>query len=66
MKAGARAAAAAALLVVASAHAELRPEWELGAGYCGKGQAAKVDAGGPHIRCLATLAGNSPGSSGEG
>ncbi|MDP2343161.1 MAG: TldD/PmbA family protein [Deltaproteobacteria bacterium] len=33
--------------------------WELGSGYCGKGQPAKVDAGGPHIRCLATLAGNS-------
>lgn len=25
--------------------------WDLGAGYCGKGQAAKVDAGGPYIRC---------------
>ena len=31
--------------------------WELGSGYCGKGQPAKVDAGGPHIRCTATLAG---------
>jgi TldD protein len=32
--------------------------WELGSGFCGKGQPAKVDAGGPHLRCLATLAGN--------
>ncbi len=31
--------------------------WENGAGYCGKGQAAKVDAGGPHIRCRCTLGG---------
>jgi TldD protein len=31
--------------------------WDLGSGYCGKGQPAKVDAGGPHIRCTATLAG---------
>ncbi len=34
--------------------------WELGSGFCGKGQPAKVDAGGPHIRCMATLAGNAP------
>ena len=33
--------------------------WDLGSGYCGKGQPAKVDAGGPHIRCTATLAGGS-------
>jgi TldD protein len=33
--------------------------WELGSGYCGKGQPAKVDAGGPHIRCTAVLAGGS-------
>ena len=31
--------------------------WELGSGFCGKGQPAKVDAGGPHIRCTVTLAG---------
>ncbi|HEY1097367.1 MAG TPA: TldD/PmbA family protein [Myxococcota bacterium] len=33
--------------------------WDLGSGYCGKGQPAKVDAGGPHIRCTATLASGS-------
>jgi TldD protein len=26
-------------------------KWELGSGHCGKGQPAKVDAGGPYIRC---------------
>ncbi len=31
--------------------------WDLGAGYCGKGQPAKVDAGGPWIRCEVTLGG---------
>lgn len=31
--------------------------WELGAGQCGKGQAAKVDAGGPYLRCRLTLGG---------
>lgn len=31
--------------------------WELGSGYCGKGQPAKVDAGGPHLRCTVTVAG---------
>ncbi len=31
--------------------------WGLGAGYCGKGQPAKVDAGGPHIRCVVTIGG---------
>ena len=35
--------------------------WDLGSGYCGKGQPAKVDAGGPHIRCTATLAGGGKG-----
>ena len=30
---------------------------DLGAGYCGKGQPAKVDAGGPYIRCRATIGG---------
>ena len=31
--------------------------WDLGAGHCGKGQPAKVDAGGPYIRCQALLGG---------
>ncbi|MEE9391362.1 MAG: TldD/PmbA family protein [Planctomycetota bacterium] len=31
--------------------------WDLGSGYCGKGQPAKVDAGGPYIRCRALLGG---------
>jgi len=31
--------------------------WEHGAGVCGKGQAAKVDAGGPHLRCTLTIGG---------
>ncbi len=31
--------------------------WDLGAGHCGKGQPAKVDAGGPFIRCEVTLGG---------
>jgi len=32
--------------------------WGLGAGSCGrKGQPAKVDAGGPHIRCVVTIGG---------
>lgn len=31
--------------------------WEQGAGFCGKGQPAKVDAGGPHLRCRLTLGG---------
>jgi len=34
--------------------------WDLGSGYCGKGQPAKVDAGGPHLRCTATLAAGAP------
>ncbi len=32
-------------------------QWDLGSGFCGKGQPAKVDAGGPHLRCTVTLAG---------
>jgi TldD protein len=32
-------------------------KWDLGAGYCGKGQPAKVDAGGPYIRCNVMLGG---------
>ncbi len=31
--------------------------WDLGSGYCGKGQPAKVDAGGPYIRCQVLLGG---------
>ncbi len=31
--------------------------WDLGTGYCGKGQAAKVDAGGPFIRCQIAVGG---------
>ncbi len=32
-------------------------KWDLGSGYCGKGQPAKVDAGGPFIRTKAILGG---------
>ncbi|MCB1314772.1 MAG: TldD/PmbA family protein [Leptospiraceae bacterium] len=32
-------------------------QWDLGAGYCGKGQPAKVDAGGPYLRCELLLGG---------
>jgi TldD protein len=38
--------------------------WELGSGFCGKGQPAKVDAGGPHVRCTVTLAGQSANDDG--
>jgi TldD protein len=31
--------------------------WDLGAGHCGKGQPAKVDAGGPWLSCTAILGG---------
>ena len=31
--------------------------YEIGAGYCGKWQPAKVDGGGPHIRCVAIVGG---------
>ena len=31
--------------------------WDLGAGYCGKGQPAKVDAGGPYLRCHVVMGG---------
>ncbi len=31
--------------------------WENSAGVCGKGQPAKVDCGGPHVRCRITLGG---------
>jgi TldD protein len=32
-------------------------KWDLGAGHCGKGQPAKVDAGGPYLRCEITVGG---------
>jgi len=32
-------------------------KWDLGSGYCGKGQPAKVDAGGPYIRTTVKLGG---------
>lgn len=32
-------------------------EWGLGFGACGKGQAAKVDGGGPHVRCRVMVGG---------
>ena len=32
--------------------------WDLGSGYCGKGQPAKVDAGGPYVRCRVLLGGD--------
>jgi TldD protein len=32
-------------------------KWDLGSGYCGKGQPAKVDAGGPYVRCRVLLGG---------
>lgn len=31
--------------------------WDLGTGYCGKGQPAKVDAGGPFVKCKIHLGG---------
>lgn len=31
--------------------------WDLGSGYCGKGQSAKVDAGGPYARCKMMVGG---------
>lgn len=32
-------------------------QFDIGAGYCGKYQPAKVDGGGPHIRCIAVIGG---------
>ena len=32
-------------------------QWDLGSGYCGKGQPAKVDAGGPYVRCQMMIGG---------
>jgi TldD protein len=37
--------------------------WDLGTGYCGKGQPAKVDAGGPYIRCKLNVGGRQGGNS---
>jgi TldD protein len=34
-------------------------KWDLGSGYCGKGQPAKVDAGGPYVRTKVLLGGKS-------
>ncbi len=36
-------------------------KWGLGSGYCGKSQRAKVDAGGPYIRCKAIIGGKQRG-----
>lgn len=33
-------------------------KWDLGSGHCGKGQPAKVDAGGPYLRCELLLGGS--------
>ena len=35
--------------------------WEYGAGFCGKGQPAKVDGGGPYVRCKLTVGGEQEG-----
>jgi TldD protein len=32
-------------------------QWDLGTGHCGKGQPAKVDAGGPYVRCQINVGG---------
>lgn len=32
-------------------------QWDMGSGYCGKGQLAKVDGGGGHLRCKTLLGG---------
>jgi TldD protein len=32
-------------------------KWDLGSGHCGKGQPAKVDAGGPYLRCKILVGG---------
>lgn len=32
-------------------------KWDLGSGHCGKGQPAKVDAGGPYLRCKVLVGG---------
>ncbi|MFC2077234.1 TldD/PmbA family protein [Candidatus Bipolaricaulota bacterium] len=35
--------------------------WEQGSGFCGKGQPAKTDGGGPHVRCTLTIGGEQNG-----
>ncbi|MBI2931193.1 MAG: TldD/PmbA family protein [Planctomycetes bacterium] len=35
--------------------------WEMGAGYCGKMQPARVDAGGPYVRCRVLVGGRQRG-----
>lgn len=32
-------------------------KWDMGSGFCGKGQPAKVDGGGPYLRCQAIVGG---------
>jgi TldD protein len=32
-------------------------KWDMGSGYCGKGQPMKVDAGGPYVRCEVLIGG---------
>jgi TldD protein len=32
-------------------------KWDLGSGHCGKGQPAKVDAGGPWMSCEVVIGG---------
>lgn len=32
-------------------------KWDMGSGYCGKGQMMKVDAGGPYVRCEVLIGG---------
>ncbi len=34
-------------------------EWAIGSGHCGKGQPAKVDGGGSHVRCSVVVGGRS-------
>ncbi len=36
-------------------------KWGLGSGYCGKTQRAKVDAGGPYVRCKVVIGGKQKG-----
>ena len=41
-------------------------EWEHGAGFCGnKGQLAKVDGGGPYLRCTVNVGGEQEGGRGQ-
>ncbi len=36
-------------------------KWAMGSGHCGKGQPAKVDGGGPSVRCTVTIGGKQGG-----